>query len=48
MPETNGFDNSAMLPVGTLLQDGKNRIERYLSSGGFGNTYVATNTEFEE
>ncbi len=48
MPETNGFDNSAMLPVGTLLQDGKYRIERYLSSGGFGNTYVATNTEFEE
>ncbi len=48
MPETNGFDNSAMLPVGTLLQDGKYRIDRYLSSGGFGNTYVATNTEFEE
>ena len=48
MPETNGFDNSAMLPVGTLLQDGKYRKERYLSSGGFGNTYVATNTEFEE
>lgn len=37
-----------MLPVGTLLQNGKYRIERYLSSGGFGNTYVATNTEFEE
>ena len=38
----------AMLPVGTLLQNGKYRIERYLSSGGFGNTYVATNIEFEE
>lgn len=38
----------SMLPVGTLLQNGKYRIERYLSSGGFGNTYVATNTEFEE
>ena len=37
-----------MLPVGTLLQGGKYRIERYLSSGGFGNTYVATNTEFDE
>ena len=48
MPETNGIDNGAMLPVGTLLQGGKYRIERYLSSGGFGNTYVATNTEFEE
>lgn len=37
-----------MLPVGTLLQGGKYRIERHLSSGGFGNTYVAINTEFEE
>ena len=37
-----------MLPVGTLLQGGKYRIDRYLSSGGFGNTYVATNLKFEE
>ncbi len=35
-----------MLRVGAIL-DGKYRIERYLSSGGFGNTYVATN-EFGE
>ncbi len=37
-----------MLPVGTLLQSGKYRIERYLSSGGFGNTYVANIVEFDE
>jgi len=35
-----------MLRVGAVL-DGKYRIERYLSSGGFGNTYVAIN-EFGE
>ena len=35
-----------MLPVGTLLQEGKYRIERYLASGGFGNTYVVVNTRF--
>ena len=35
-----------MLRVGAIL-DGKYRIERYLSSGGFGNTYVAIN-EFGE
>ena len=44
----NNIETRSMLPVGTLLQGGKYRIERYLSSGGFGNTYVATNTEFEE
>ena len=37
-----------MLPVGTMLQNGKYRIDRYLSSGGFGNTYVATNVYFDE
>lgn len=37
-----------MLPVGTLLQGGKYRIERHLASGGFGNTYVVTNTYFDE
>lgn len=44
----NNINTQSMLPVGTTLQGGKYRIERYLSSGGFGNTYVATNTEFEE
>lgn len=36
-----------MLKVGTILR-GTYRINSYLSSGGFGNTYVATNIEFEE
>ena len=35
-----------MLRVGTLLRDAY-RIVRYLSSGGFGNTYVAIN-QFDE
>ncbi|MBQ3826599.1 MAG: serine/threonine protein kinase, partial [Prevotella sp.] len=37
----------SMLRVGTLLRK-IYRIDRYLSSGGFGNTYVATNVEFDE
>ena len=41
-------DASSMLLVGTTLQMGKYRIDRYLSSGGFGNTYEATNLEFDE
>ena len=36
-----------MLRVGTMLR-GIYRIDSYLSSGGFGNTYVATNVEFNE
>ena len=41
------INNSSMLKVGTILR-GTYRIDSYLSSGGFGNTYVATNVEFEE
>ena len=41
------INNSSMLKVGTILH-GTYRIDSYLSSGGFGNTYVATNIEFEE
>ena len=37
-----------MLPIGAELQMGKYRVERYLSSGGFGNTYVVRNVEFDE
>ena len=36
-----------MLRKGTVLR-GIYRIDSYLSSGGFGNTYVATNIEFDE
>ena len=39
---------NVMLPVGNSLQMGKYRVERYLSSGGFGNTYLVVNTQFEE
>ncbi|MBO5584343.1 MAG: serine/threonine protein kinase [Prevotella sp.] len=34
------MSNTTMMPVGTVLQ-GKYRIEKQLSSGGFGNTYKA-------
>lgn len=34
------IDQSQMLPIGTLLQDGKYRVAQYVASGGFGNTYV--------
>ncbi len=41
------INKQSMLKVGTILH-GTYRIDSYLSSGGFGNTYVATNIEFEE
>ena len=34
------IDQKQMLPIGTLLQDGKYRVAQYVASGGFGNTYV--------
>ena len=40
--------NEGMLPVGTLLFNGKYEVKSYLSSGGFGNTYVALDTVFDE
>ena len=36
------------LQSGTTLQGGKYKIERVLGQGGFGNTYIGYNTEFEE
>lgn len=41
------INNQLMLRVGTILH-GTYRIDSYLSSGGFGNTYIATNIEFDE
>lgn len=43
----NNINTDNMLRVGTILH-GTYRIDRYLSSGGFGNTYVATNIQFGE
>lgn len=43
----NDINNQNMLQVGTVLH-GTYRIESYLSSGGFGNTYIAKNIEFNE
>ena len=43
----NNTNNTTLLPVGTILH-GTYRLERYLSSGGFGNTYLAKNIEFDE
>ena len=44
----NNSTGQLLLPIGTLLQMGKYRVDRYLSSGGFGNTYVITNLQFDE
>ncbi len=44
----NEIITEGLLPVGSTLQNGKYRIDRYIASGGFGNTYYATNTAFDE
>ncbi len=36
------------LQPNTTLQGGKYKIDKHLASGGFGNTYAATNVEFDE
>lgn len=45
MTESKDFSN--MLRVGTILH-GTYRIDKYLASGGFGNTYEVTNINFGE
>lgn len=42
------INEQLLLPKSTQLQMGKYRIDNYLSSGGFGNTYQVMNVEFEE
>ncbi len=42
------FDQQSLLPLKTHLQMGKYRVDKHLSSGGFGNTYIITNLQFEE
>ena len=44
---TENINTQSMLRVGTILH-GTYRIDSYLSSGGFGNTYVVTNQAFDE
>lgn len=48
MSNINMNADKTMLRVGATLERGKYRIDRYLSSGGFGNTYLATNISFDE
>ena len=40
-------DNSMMLPVGTILRE-RYRIDKYLASGGFGNTYKVHDVHLNE
>lgn len=47
MNQQNINADKTMLRVGSTLQMGKYRIEKYLSSGGFGNTYMGINV-FDE
>lgn len=47
MDNNDNLQQESMLRIGTILR-GIYRIDSYLSSGGFGNTYVATNIEFNE
>ena len=42
------IDERLMLPIGTLLQDGKYRVVRYIASGGFGNTYVVEHVKLHK
>lgn len=42
------IQKEGMLKVGTRLANGRYRIDQYLASGGFGNTYVATDLTFNE
>lgn len=41
-------NDSKMLPIGALLKQGEYRVEDYIASGGFGNTYRIVNTTFNE
>lgn len=47
MSNQENINMESMLNVGTVLH-GTYRIDGYLSSGGFGNTYVATHINFNE
>lgn len=42
------MDITTMLAQGTMLRNGTYRVERPLSAGGFGNTYLVRNVAFDE
>ena len=42
------IDNRQMLPIGALLKQGEYRVERYIASGGFGNTYEVVHTRLNK
>ena len=42
------MESNSFLKVGTLLNHAKYRIERYLASGGFGNTYEGVNVSLDK
>lgn len=44
---SNSINQGSMLRVGTMLHD-TYRVDDYLASGGFGNTYIVTNIQFGE
>lgn len=41
-------NEEGLLELGATLANGKYKIERYLASGGFGKTYLALDTAFDE
>ena len=42
------MESNSFLKVGTLLNHAKYRIEQYLASGGFGNTYEGVNVSLDK
>lgn len=46
--DDNNTQSEGMLKVGTKLSGSRYTIKRYLASGGFGNTYIATDETFNE
>ena len=41
-------DSANFLPIGSTINNGTYRVDQYLASGGFGNTYVVTHQHFQK